>query len=86
MIFGEKTSLEEVLLPVARAHEADLYLPSGEISDTLIHRIAKDAAEDGRPLVMITVSDCDPAGYQMPVSIGRKLQAFRDLLFPRTAI
>ena len=82
VIFGEKASLEEVLLPVARAHEADLYLPSGEISDTLIHRIAKDAAEDGRPLVMITVSDCDPAGYQMPVSIGRKLQAFRDLLFP----
>lgn len=82
-IFGEKGSLEDVLLPVARAHEADLYLPSGEISDTLIHRIAKDAAEDGRPLVMITVADCDPAGHQMPVSIGRKLQAFRDLLFPR---
>jgi hypothetical protein len=81
VIFGEKGSLEEVLLPMARAHEADLYLPSGEISDTLLYRIAKDAAEDGRPLVMITVSDCDPAGYQMPVSIARKLQAFRDLHF-----
>jgi hypothetical protein len=83
VIFGEKTSLEDVLLPVAQAHEADLYLPSGEISDTLLHQIAKDASEDGRPLVMITVSDCDPAGYQMPVSIGRKLQALRDLLFPK---
>jgi hypothetical protein len=82
VIFGEKTSLEDVLLPVAREHEADLYLPSGEISDTLLYQIAKDAAEDGRPLVVITASDCDPAGYQMPVSIARKLQAFRDLLFP----
>jgi len=82
VIFGEKTSLEDVLLPVARAHDADLYLPSGEISDTLLYRIAKDAAEDGRPLVVITVSDCDPAGYQMPISIGRKLQGLRDLLFP----
>jgi hypothetical protein len=27
-------------------------------------------------------ADCDPAGHQMPVSIGRKLQAFRDKLFP----
>jgi hypothetical protein len=81
-IFGEKASLEDVVLPVARARQADLYLPSGEISDTLVHRIAKDASEDGRPLVLFTLSDCDPAGHQMPVSIGRKLQAFHDLLFP----
>ena len=81
VIFGEKGSLEDVLLPLARYYEADLYLPSGEISDSLLHRIAKDAAKDGRPLVVITVSDCDPAGHQMPVSIGRKLQALRDLLF-----
>ena len=37
---------------------------------------------DGRPLVVFTVADCDPSGCQMPVSISRKLQAFRDLLFP----
>jgi hypothetical protein len=81
-IFGEKASLEEILLPVAEINEADLYLPTGEISDTLIFRIAKDADEDGRPLVLFTVSDCDRAGWQMPISIARKLQAFRDLLFP----
>jgi hypothetical protein len=80
-IFGEKGSLEDVLLPVAEKYEADLYLPSGEISDSLLYRMAKDAVEDGRPLVVFTVSDCDPAGHQMPVSIGRKLQALRDLLF-----
>jgi hypothetical protein len=81
-IFGEKASLEDVLLPIARAKEADIYLPTGEISDTLLYRIAKDANDDGRPLVLFTLADCDPAGHQMSVSIGRKLQAFRDLLFP----
>jgi len=81
-IFGEKANLEPVLLPIARAKGADLYLPTGEISDTLIHRIAKDGSADGRPLVMFTVADCDPAGHQMSVSIGRKLQAFHDLQFP----
>jgi hypothetical protein len=82
VIFGEKSSLEDVVKPSASRNEADLYLPTGEISDTLIYQIAKDAAEDGRPMVMFTLSDCDPAGRQMPVSIGRKLQAFRDLFFP----
>src|SRR6516225_1524457 len=82
VIFGEKASLEDVVLPVARAKQADLYLPTGEISDTLLYRIAKDAAADGRPMVVFTLTDCDPAGHQMSVSIGRKLQAFRDLFFP----
>jgi len=82
-IFGEKASLEDVLDPIATAKHADLYLPTGEISDALLYQIAKDANEDGRPLVMFTVADCDPAGRQMSVSIGRKLQAFRDLRFPK---
>jgi hypothetical protein len=83
VVFGEKASLEEVARPIAKRHQADLYLMTGEISDTYIHRIAKDASDDGRPLVVFTLADCDPAGHQMPVSIARKLQAFRDLKFPR---
>lgn len=35
-IFGEKSSLEDVVLPIASRNEADLYLPTGEISDTLV--------------------------------------------------
>jgi hypothetical protein len=81
-IFGEKASLEDVLLPIARRFEADLYLPSGEISDTLLWRMAKDGAADGRPMVVFVLADFDPAGHQMAISIGRKLQALRDLCFP----
>ena len=81
-IFGEKTSLEDVLQPIAQRFEADLYLPAGEISDTLLYRMAKDGAADGRTMVVFVLADCDPAGHQMAVSIGRKLQAFRDLCFP----
>jgi hypothetical protein len=40
VIFGEKSSLEDVLLPVAEAYEADLYLPTGEISEALVYQIA----------------------------------------------
>jgi hypothetical protein len=81
VIFGEKSSLEPVVDPIAEQFEADLYLPTGEISDTLVYQIAEEANADGRPLVLFTLSDCDPAGHQMPVSIARKLQAFADLFF-----
>jgi hypothetical protein len=82
VLFGEKTSLEEVLSPIAAQHEADLYLPAGEISDTLLYRMAKVGAHDGRRMVVLCLSDCDPAGWQMPISIGRKLQAFQAFEFP----
>jgi hypothetical protein len=61
---------------------ADLYLETGEQSITHAYHIAERAAADGRPLVVLTVADCDPSGYQMSVSIARKLQALRDLRFP----
>jgi len=83
VMFGEKASLEDVVLPIARAKQMDVYLPTGEISDTLLYRIAKDAAADAGPMVLFCLSDCDPAGHQMPVSIARKLQAFRDHRFPK---
>jgi hypothetical protein len=79
VMIGEKSSLEPVLAPVASAHQADLYLPAGEPSDTMIHQMAKTGAQDGRPMMVLYFSDCDPAGWQMPVSVGRKLQAFRAL-------
>ena len=44
--------------------------------------MARDAAEDGRPLITFCFCDFDPAGAQMPVSIGRKLQALKVMSFP----
>ena len=82
VLVGEKSSLAEVLGPIAESYGADLYLPTGEISDTLIHQMAKIGAEDGRPMIVLYFSDADPAGWQMPVSVARKLQAMKFSLFP----
>jgi hypothetical protein len=81
VIVGEKASLAEAVMPIARRYEADLYLPTGEASDTMIYTIARDAAEDGRPLRLFYLADFDPAGFEMPSNLGRKLQALRDLTF-----
>jgi hypothetical protein len=79
---GEKTSLEPILLPIVQSINGELLLPTGEATDTMVAELAARAAQDGRPTVVFYFSDFDPAGNQMPVSVARKLQALRDLLYP----
>jgi hypothetical protein len=82
VMIGEKASLEEVLTPVAERRSADLYLPSGNISDPLVHTIAADGAADGRPMVVLYFADCDMSGWNMAIEVARKLQAFKASLYP----
>jgi hypothetical protein len=82
VIVGEKSSLDAVLGPIAAEHKADLYLPTGDISDTLIYQMAKIGSDDGRPVRVLYFADCDPSGWNMGVVIARKLQAFKVLHFP----
>jgi hypothetical protein len=81
VLVGEKSSLRPVLEPVADLYQADLYLPTGEISDTQVYLMARSAIEDGRPMVVFYFADCDPAGWQMPISLARKLQALQAVEF-----
>ena len=81
-VFGEKSSLAEVLKPFAERHGADLFIATGELSERRAYEMARDAVRDGRKLVVFTFSDFDPSGYQMPVSIGVKLMAQKVLQFP----
>jgi hypothetical protein len=82
VMYGEKSSLDPVLSPIAEQVGADLYLPTGEISSTQLNQMARIGTEDGRPMVVFTFCDADPAGWQMPISIARKLQALRAMKFP----
>ena len=67
VLFGEKSSLKPMLEDIAERFQADLYLPTGEISDTMLWQMAKSTGDDDRPMIVFTISDCDPAGWQMPV-------------------
>ena len=80
VIVGEKSSLDDVSSPRSpSSYGADLYLPTGEHVRHDDPPMAKIGAEDGRPMVVLYFSDCDPAGWQMPVAVARKLQAFKAL-------
>ncbi len=79
---GEKSSLRDVLRPIAQRIGADLLLPSGDCTITMIAEMAERAVIDGRPLAVLYFTDFDPSGYVMPASVARKLQAMRDLYLP----
>ena len=78
---GEKQSLAEVLRPIAYQHEAEIVLPTGELSTTLLYGIVARAAADGRPCRIFYLADFDPTGFHMPVEVSRKLQALVDSRF-----
>jgi hypothetical protein len=82
VIFAEKAAVAHVVLPLAEHYKADTYLEAGETSDTHLHQMAEIGAEDGRPMVVLTLCDADPAGYWMPSTIAYKLGALRDGWFP----
>jgi hypothetical protein len=82
MLVGEKSSLRGVLDNIAFRYSADLYLPTGEMSDTMAHTMAASSVDDNRPMKVFYISDCDPSGWQMPISLARKLQALKVIEFP----
>ena len=81
VVFGEKTGLDPVLGPLAERIGASLFLPSGEVSNTMLRQMA-EIGSDGRRLIVFTFTDFDPTGNNMPCLIAQKLRAFRDLAFP----
>jgi hypothetical protein len=82
VFYGEKSSLAPVLESVAQEVSGDILLPTGEASDTMVFSMVQRAAADSRPLVVLYFSDFDPSGWQMSISVARKIQALRDLKFP----
>ena len=81
-MFGEKSSIRGEMEPLAVELSADLYLETGEQSATHVYHIAQRADADGRDLVVVCVTDCDPAATRWRCRIARKLQALIDLYFP----
>jgi hypothetical protein len=86
IMIGEKSSLAEVLRPIAEMVKASLYLGPGEMTLTRVAEAVALAAEDGRPAVVLEFVDLDPAGHQMSISVARKLQALRTSHYPNLKV
>jgi hypothetical protein len=70
----EKTTMDDIIEPFAQEYGIDLYRCSGEISLTRCAELLKAAKASGKPVIVLYVSDFDPAGLSMPVACARKLE------------
>lgn len=75
-VWCEKSTMNDVLLPICQRFNANLVTFEGEVSITavcvnLMQRI-QDSGE--KPTRIFYISDFDPAGNSMPVAMSRKLE------------
>jgi hypothetical protein len=75
-IWCEKSTMNDVLAPIAERYGANLVTGTGEISTTHCNLCVARAREDGRPVRILYISDFDPAGRSMPVAAARKIEFF----------
>ena len=70
----EKSTMADVLEPIARRHGVTLITGVGELSLTRVHELVERVRRHGRKTRILYISDFDPAGNCMPVSIARKIE------------
>lgn len=75
-LWCEKSTMNDVLEPLCQSYHANLMTALGEFSVTAALAGAQRIKEDGRSAVLLYISDFDPAGQCMPVSLARKLEYF----------
>jgi hypothetical protein len=75
-IWCEKSTMNDILEPLARRYDAAIVYGKGELSITMALQAIERFKRTGRPVRIFYVSDFDPAGAGMPVSMSRKLEYF----------
>lgn len=74
-VWCEKSTMNDVLLPVCRSFNANLVTFEGEVSITACYELLQRIeASGGKPTRIWYVSDFDPAGNSMPVAMSRKVE------------
>jgi hypothetical protein len=73
-IWVEKSTVNDVLLPLHRSYGVNIIAGLGELSDTRCQELVDRAQAHGRPVRILYISDFDPAGMSMPVAVARKIE------------
>lgn len=73
-VWAEKSTMNDVLLPVCERHAVNLITGIGQMSVTSVVRLLQRVDELGKPCRILYISDFDPAGDSMPVATARKIE------------
>ena len=75
-IWCEKSTINDILMPLGEAYGVNIVTALGELSATACHALVERAKESDRPARVLYISDFDPAGRSMPVAAARKIEHF----------
>lgn len=75
-IWVEKSTMNDVLLPLCQQYGVNLVTGVGEQSITSTVELVQRAVSLGKPVRVFYVSDFDPAGRSMPVAVARKTEFY----------
>src|SRR5205085_9676379 len=75
-VWCEKSTMNDVLVPLCEEFGANLQVGSGELSITATLALVQRLERAGKPARIFYVSDFDPAGQSMPVAVSRKMEYF----------
>lgn len=75
-IWAEKSTMNDVLVPFCRERGLNLVTGLGELSITAVVGAIRRIKRMGKPARILYISDFDPAGAGMPISVARKIEYF----------
>lgn len=75
-IWCEKSTMNDILEPIARRYGINIQTGLGELSVTAVYQLIKRIGEIEKPVIIFYISDFDPVGECMPVSVARKIEYF----------
>ena len=75
-VWSEKSTMNDILLPLCEEMEVNLITGTGEISITHACWLMDRLKNSRKPCRIFYISDFDPAGKSMPVAASRKIEKF----------
>src|ERR1700675_1702286 len=68
----EKSTMNDVLMPLGEEYGVNIITALGEFSHTRCVQLVERARASGKPVRILAVTDYDAAGQIIPVSLARK--------------
>lgn len=79
-VWAEKTTMNDILEPICHNYRVNLVTGMGELSISAVVQLIARILDADRPARILYISDYDPAGFGMPISVARKIEFFIDSL------
>jgi hypothetical protein len=81
-VWVEKSTMEDILVPLCERQATNLVTGVGDMSITAVVALLRRVAALGKPARILYISDYDPKGVGMPVGVARKVEFWRQWYAP----